>query len=156
MTNFTAGDLIHANDTVSDSIILRIVDGLAHTVNVVTGNGSTGLIVDMFDLVGIKKVGHVELTDEIIKKYEKLQKDYFALSYEEREKLNETQKVKKEVKNPKYFCTCYGEEHKFATKKDAINFFLDAYNCSDGSEAERYASILMQLDSGKKVCSDVA
>lgn len=156
MTNFIAGDLIHANDTVSDSIILAINDGLAHVVNVTTGKNSQSLIVDMFDLVGIKKVGHIELTKEVKEKYLSLQNKYNKLSFKEQESLNETEKVKKEVKNPKYFCTCYNEEHKFATKKDAVKFFTEAYNCSDGSEADRYANILAQLCAGKKVCSDLA
>lgn len=156
MTTFSKGDLISFGDTTTVTVILDIVDGLAKTVDTTTENNSNSLIVDMFDLLGVKKVGHVELTEKALKVYQKKAEEYNKLSYEESQKLKEQYRIKKDVKNPKYFCTCYNKEHKFATKKDAVKFFTDAYNCSDGSEAERYANILVQLNSGKKVCSDVA
>ena len=43
--------------------------------------------------------------------------------------------------------TCYGETKKYKTRKDAIVFFLDCFNYSEGAEQQRYAKIYAELTS---------
>lgn len=54
----------------------------------------------------------------------------------------------------KVLCYCYGDEMKFSSKKKAIEFFEDCMFNSEGSERDRYISILQQLKEGKTVCYD--
>lgn len=42
----------------------------------------------------------------------------------------------------------------FSSKKKAIEFFEDCMFNSEGSERDRYISILQQLKEGKTVCYD--
>lgn len=51
-------------------------------------------------------------------------------------------------------CVCYGKEHKFKTRKQAMDFFLECMACSDGSERDRYVNIYLELKSGKNYCTD--
>lgn len=48
---------------------------------------------------------------------------------------------------------CYGSAKMYERQK-AIEEFLDAIACSEGSEQSRYCRILSQLRSGKKEVSD--
>lgn len=43
--------------------------------------------------------------------------------------------------------TCYGESESM-DRQDAINFYFERMSCSDGSERERYATIVAQLLNG--------
>lgn len=52
-----------------------------------------------------------------------------------------------------YKCVCYGKIHSFKTKKEAVKFWKECALYSEGSERERYISILMQLDEGRKECN---
>lgn len=54
----------------------------------------------------------------------------------------------------KVVCFCYGDRHEFSSKKKAVEFFEDCMFNSEGSERDRYISILWQLKEGKKVCYD--
>ena len=49
---------------------------------------------------------------------------------------------------------CYGREEVWNSRKEAINYFLEAIVGTDGSERDRYTDIYLQLMSGKMVCSD--
>lgn len=49
---------------------------------------------------------------------------------------------------------CYNKIHEFKTITDAIVFFRRCYFSSEGSEQQRYASILMQLYDNKTNVSD--
>lgn len=49
---------------------------------------------------------------------------------------------------------CYNDEKKWNSRNDAVSFFKECYYASEGSERERYANILMQLSSGRKICKD--
>lgn len=51
---------------------------------------------------------------------------------------------------------CYGQEHKFKTKKEAYNFFADCYYSCDAqsSEAQRYAKICFEILQGKRNITD--
>lgn len=44
--------------------------------------------------------------------------------------------------------TCYGKVYEYKTARQAINHFLEGMACSDGSEYERYAYIVEQLEAG--------
>ncbi len=48
---------------------------------------------------------------------------------------------------------CYYKEEKL-TKTDAYKKYREAYECSDGSEKERYMEVLMDLADGKDYCDD--
>lgn len=48
---------------------------------------------------------------------------------------------------------CYYKEEKI-TRKDALKKYRDGYYCSDGSERERYAKVLMDLMADKTYCDD--
>ena len=54
----------------------------------------------------------------------------------------------------KVVCFCYGDRHEFSSRKKAVEFFKDCMYNSEGSERDRYISILMQLEAGNKVCYD--
>lgn len=49
---------------------------------------------------------------------------------------------------------CYGEEQKWKSRQEAIDFYINAMASSEGSERERYTEILLQLDSGLTYCTD--
>ena len=49
---------------------------------------------------------------------------------------------------------CYGKEDIWDSKEDAMKFFLLGLAGSEGSEQNRYATILAKLEIGMDVCSD--
>ena len=49
--------------------------------------------------------------------------------------------------------TCYGTTTEM-TRKAAIKEYRQAIRASEGSERDRYMNILMDLEDGKKECSD--
>lgn len=49
--------------------------------------------------------------------------------------------------------TCYNQTEKMK-RKDAIDFYLEGMIACEGSEAERYANIYLQLLEGQMVCKD--
>lgn len=49
---------------------------------------------------------------------------------------------------------CYGKETTYEDRSDAIAFFTECLCSSEGAESERYLEILIDLKSGKVVCSD--
>lgn len=49
--------------------------------------------------------------------------------------------------------TCY-KKTTTMTRHDAIQFYLKAMRCSEGSERSRYTNIYLQLLDGNKDCSD--
>lgn len=49
---------------------------------------------------------------------------------------------------------CYGTEKQYADTKTAIMEFQEAVLMSEGSERDRYISILAQLCTGRNYCSD--
>ncbi len=49
---------------------------------------------------------------------------------------------------------CYGTERTFDDRQEAIDFYETCVVNSEGSERERYVEILIDLRSGKLVCSD--
>lgn len=49
---------------------------------------------------------------------------------------------------------CYGKERIFDDRQEAVDFYEDCVLNSEGSEHERYLEILIDLRSGKAVCSD--
>lgn len=50
---------------------------------------------------------------------------------------------------------CYGEKQTWQTRKQAMDFFFKAMMESEGSEQNRYATILSQLQLGLTVCNDM-
>ena len=48
---------------------------------------------------------------------------------------------------------CYGKEEKME-RAEAIEYYREGVENSDGSERERYMEILMDLYDGKDYCSD--
>ena len=48
---------------------------------------------------------------------------------------------------------CYYKEEKI-TRADAIKKYREGYECSDGSEKERYMEVLIDLLDGKDYCDD--
>lgn len=50
--------------------------------------------------------------------------------------------------------TLYREEHKFRTRKKALEFITQAIRCSDGAEQDRYICVWEQLMDGCTECSD--
>lgn len=48
---------------------------------------------------------------------------------------------------------CYNEEEKL-TKAEALKKYKEGFECSDGSERERYMEILSDLMDGKDYCDD--
>ena len=59
------------------------------------------------------------------------------------------------AKNPDEIITvrCYYQEEKLS-RKDAFMKYRAAYYCSEGSEHERYAEVLVDLMDGKDYCDD--
>ena len=49
--------------------------------------------------------------------------------------------------------TCYGKTSQME-RDVAIEEYLDAMVCSEGSERDRYSKILGELMTGQKICSD--
>lgn len=56
----------------------------------------------------------------------------------------------------KIYAVCYNSLHVFDTKKDARKFFDTCYHCSEGAEQQRYASILIELDSSNFATDNVS
>ncbi len=51
------------------------------------------------------------------------------------------------------YVTCYGKRKQY-TRRNALKFFYEALQGSDGSERERYETIFFQLLEGNIECSD--
>ena len=49
---------------------------------------------------------------------------------------------------------CYGKADKWADRWEAVDFFTEGVYACEGSEQERYETILMKLIAGETVCSD--
>ena len=54
----------------------------------------------------------------------------------------------------KVLTICYGEQRLWDDRDEAYQFFFDAAINSEGSERERYVTILAGIDSGQRVCPD--
>lgn len=59
-------------------------------------------------------------------------------------------------KNKKEIITvmCYDKEEIWGDRKEAMDFYLECMNFSDGVERERYSTILEQLMIGNTYCTD--
>ena len=56
---------------------------------------------------------------------------------------------------PLKICTiAYGHRREWDSANEAIAFFLSCVSCSDGSERERYETIIAKLKQGLSECSD--
>ncbi len=51
-------------------------------------------------------------------------------------------------------CVFYGQEQEFKTRKEAINFCLEAMAGSEGCERDRYTNVYLDLLAGKTYCLD--
>ena len=49
---------------------------------------------------------------------------------------------------------CYGEKREWEDRYDAIDYFATAAEATDGSERDRYDTILLKLLAGEDVCGD--
>ena len=49
---------------------------------------------------------------------------------------------------------CYGHYDKLDSRAEAVKYFYECANASEGSERERYVNIMMKLMSGANVASD--
>lgn len=49
---------------------------------------------------------------------------------------------------------CYGKEDVWNSREEAMQFFLKAMASSEGSEQNRYGSIVAKLQMGLDICSD--
>lgn len=49
--------------------------------------------------------------------------------------------------------TCYRQKERMK-RRDAMAFYLEGMQCSEGSEHERYETIFFQLLAGRTECSD--
>lgn len=49
---------------------------------------------------------------------------------------------------------CYGKEEEWATREEAIKFYIECADASDGAERERYTTILLGLLNGEDIVSD--
>ena len=49
---------------------------------------------------------------------------------------------------------CYGDTKKWDTRKEAMAFFLQAINSSEGAEQQRYFNVYTQLTQGFDPCND--
>lgn len=49
---------------------------------------------------------------------------------------------------------CYGQEKDFNSREEAERFYLDCIMWSDGSERDRYYTILVALIQGENYCTD--
>ena len=50
--------------------------------------------------------------------------------------------------------TCYDDTEKWPSAEDAIRFYQEAANCSDGCERDRYLTIVSKLLDGQTVVDD--
>ena len=50
--------------------------------------------------------------------------------------------------------TCYGETEEM-TRKEALKFYREAMRACEGSERDRYANIVIQLEDGATECTDL-
>ena len=57
-------------------------------------------------------------------------------------------------KDDKVVTVCYNQRKEWKSRKLAISFFYNAAKNCEGSERDRYLSILEKLDNGDAVCSD--
>ena len=56
--------------------------------------------------------------------------------------------------NEKVTTICYGQREEWKNRETAMKFFLQGMLECDGSEKERYETILAKLMMGQKECSD--
>ena len=49
---------------------------------------------------------------------------------------------------------CYGHYDKWDSRAEAVKYFFECANASEGSERERYVNIMMKLMSGANIASD--
>ena len=49
---------------------------------------------------------------------------------------------------------CYGQAKEWENRWDAIDFFKEGAMACDGSEKDRYSTILLKLMAGETTCSD--
>ena len=49
---------------------------------------------------------------------------------------------------------CYGQKQEWADRWDAVEFFKEGVLTCDGSEKDRYTTILLKLLAGETECSD--
>lgn len=56
--------------------------------------------------------------------------------------------------NSPVFTTCYGKRTEWKSAEDAINFYREGADCSDGCERERYLNIVMKLMDGETDVDD--
>ena len=49
---------------------------------------------------------------------------------------------------------CYGQAKEWENRWDAIDFFKEGAMACDGSERDRYTTILLKLMAGETTCSD--
>ena len=49
---------------------------------------------------------------------------------------------------------CYEQERKWDSRQEAVKFFLEAMENSEGAEHERYANIYLKLIFGADICKD--
>lgn len=49
---------------------------------------------------------------------------------------------------------CYGKEEVWPTRQAAIDFFSEGADACEGSEKERYSTIVMKLLMGWDLCTD--
>ena len=56
--------------------------------------------------------------------------------------------------NDKVTVICYGQEEEWKSRNEAMKYYLQGMLECDGSERERYTTILAKLMEGRTVCSD--
>ena len=49
---------------------------------------------------------------------------------------------------------CYGEKKEWDDRWEAVDFFKEGAMACDGSEKDRYTTILLKLLAGETTCSD--
>ena len=49
---------------------------------------------------------------------------------------------------------CYGERREWPDRWTAVDFFMEGAEACDGSERDRYTTILLKLLAGETECSD--
>ena len=50
--------------------------------------------------------------------------------------------------------TCYGQKKEWDDRWEAVDFFKEGAMACDGSEKDRYTTILLKLLAGETTCSD--
>ena len=70
------------------------------------------------------------------------------------EALRKTIYAEPEIEKSKVTTICYGKEKVWDRREDAIQFFLQGMECSEGSERDRYSNIFLKLIEGMDVCTD--